>query len=285
MPILHRTPCASEIQSAGRLLWAILFPDDELWVEIAGFPGYRVSSLGGVQTRKKNHGAHGYRPDGEWRDKAPGISRRGYRLIRLYKGGKGFTRFVHRLVLEAFVGPRPEGLVGLHGDGDPSNNRLSNIRWSTSIENAADRQRHGRTPRGERHSGSKLTDDEVREIRRRLAAGEKQSDIARQFGIALSNVGVIRCGRAWSHIAAEIPLPPVVNRGRFRPKTTRRGDYVRGEGHPDAKLTEANVIEVRRLYREGVKQVELARRFGVGQDCVSRIVLGKAWKHLKIDPE
>lgn len=50
---------------------------------------------------------------------------------------------VHLLILEAFQGPRPEGTVTRHLDGDKTNNRLSNLRRGTPAENSQDAMRHG----------------------------------------------------------------------------------------------------------------------------------------------
>ena len=50
---------------------------------------------------------------------------------------------VHRLVLEAFVGPCPDGMEGCHNDGVPTRNHLGNLRWDTQSENMYDRVRHG----------------------------------------------------------------------------------------------------------------------------------------------
>lgn len=51
---------------------------------------------------------------------------------------------IHSLVLEAFVGPRPDGMEGCHNDGDPANNHLANLRWDTRAANNQDTLRHGR---------------------------------------------------------------------------------------------------------------------------------------------
>lgn len=51
---------------------------------------------------------------------------------------------VDRLVMDAFVGPRPEGLERLHWDDDPANNALSNLRYGTQSENQYDAVRNGR---------------------------------------------------------------------------------------------------------------------------------------------
>jgi hypothetical protein len=54
-----------------------------------------------------------------------------------------FTRKVHRLVLETFVGPCPDGMECCHNNGDPADNRLENLRWDTLSSNAYDRVEHG----------------------------------------------------------------------------------------------------------------------------------------------
>jgi hypothetical protein len=65
-------------------------------------------------------------------------------MVSLSRGARGTTktRLVHHLVLEAFVGPRPDGQVGCHFDDDPRNNRVENLRWDTSSANALDRVRN-----------------------------------------------------------------------------------------------------------------------------------------------
>ena len=63
---------------------------------------------------------------------------------------------VSRTVLDAFLGPAPPGTQCCHWDGDITNNRLRNLRWGTPKENMADRDRHGRTARGERHGSATM---------------------------------------------------------------------------------------------------------------------------------
>lgn len=53
------------------------------------------------------------------------------------------SRYVHHLVLEAFVGSMPHGQEALHGNGHPADNRLVNLRWGTRGENNDDAVRHG----------------------------------------------------------------------------------------------------------------------------------------------
>jgi hypothetical protein len=53
-----------------------------------------------------------------------------------------------------------------------------------------------------------------------------------------------------------------------------------GAQHPFARFTDEQVIEMRRLAREGVKQKDIAARFGSNQKTVSFVVTGKGWRHL-----
>lgn len=62
----------------------------------------------------------------------------------MYRGGSVVRARVHRLVLEAFVGPCPEGQQACHADDDKANNSLINLRWDSPSANAADMRRNGR---------------------------------------------------------------------------------------------------------------------------------------------
>lgn len=104
---------------------------------------------------------------------------------------------MHRLVLEAFVGPRPRRMVARHLDGDQSNNAVGNLAWGTPSENATDRLDHGRTPRGEGNAKAKLTDDQVREIRSLLSQGELPGDVAKRYGVSRPTIIYIRDGKRW----------------------------------------------------------------------------------------
>jgi hypothetical protein len=105
--------------------------DTERWLPVVGFEGlYEVSDLGRVKSHRR----------GAPRILRPGPSNYGHLSVVL---GRGNTRMVHRLVLEAFAGPCPRGHESLHGDGGPTDNKLSNLRWGTRTENIRDAVRHG----------------------------------------------------------------------------------------------------------------------------------------------
>jgi hypothetical protein len=111
----------------------------EMWRAVVGHEGrYEVSDQGRVRSLL-------FAPP---RVLSPYIHRDGYPVIDFCLGGGPKRRLrnqrVHCLVLEAFIGPRPAGMYGCHNDGDPSNNRLENLRWDTPSSNLYDRVRHGR---------------------------------------------------------------------------------------------------------------------------------------------
>lgn len=118
---------------------------DERWVFIPdGENYYEVSSHGRVRSRDRSttdkRGRVYHRKGVELKQTA---DKKGYKIVRLSLSGKKISKRVSRLVLEAFVGPCPEGMVACHNDGDKINNHLSNLRWDTPAENNLDKVRHG----------------------------------------------------------------------------------------------------------------------------------------------
>jgi hypothetical protein len=110
-------------------------------------PGYRVTADGRVFAVSTNWRGYGER---EMRQ-TPNAD--GYPSVRLTIDGKRKRLAVHRLVAREFLPPRPSPVHEVrHLDGDKWNNCVGNLAWGTPKDNADDRERHGRTSRGERHS-------------------------------------------------------------------------------------------------------------------------------------
>jgi DNA invertase Pin-like site-specific DNA recombinase len=85
-------------------------------------------------------------------------------------------------------------------DGIKSHNWEANLRWGTRIQNMQDKNLHGTSPQGERHGGAKLTEREVRLIRRLRRAGIKQNLIATRFGVSKMTISRVANGILWRHI-------------------------------------------------------------------------------------
>lgn len=127
----------------------------------------------------------------------------GHLQVRLHANGHKSGASVHRLVLLAFVGQPEDGEVCRHLNGNPEDNRLENLAWGTRSENGQDMVRHGRSMRWPRSPVATLTPDRVKLIRERYSNGERQSDIAEEFGLCQPTVSRIVNGQRWAWLDAE----------------------------------------------------------------------------------
>lgn len=167
---------------------------------IGNDPGYRVGSDGSAWTcltRIVQPGKMGviYVPGPTWRELARN-PRGKYLTVTLRER----RRPIHHLVLEAFVGPRPAGMEGCHNDGDPTNNRLDNLRWDTSKANQADKTKHGTMSRGESNGQSKLTTEKVHAIRTESAIGAGARKLAARHGVSRSLIRQVISRKTWKHV-------------------------------------------------------------------------------------
>jgi len=154
--------------------------------EVMGFPGYRIYEDGRVWSFSFGGRFLKFK------------SINGYNQYGLSRNGKQYFRLMHRLVLEAFVGPCPEGMECRHLDGNPQNNHVSNLKWGTKEENYGDKRLHGTDNAGERHGSVKLTSRDVKEIRDLVLRGPySQSKVARTYGISKQQVSSIKTSKRW----------------------------------------------------------------------------------------
>ena len=58
----------------------------------------------------------------------------GYCFVVLALAGKNYKQFVHRLVAEAFIGPRPDDHTVDHINRVRDDNRVENLRYATASE-------------------------------------------------------------------------------------------------------------------------------------------------------
>lgn len=112
-------------------------------------PGYIVTREGEVWSTESNWRGYGVRS--LRRD----VNSHGYLRVRLTVNGRRRVYLVHKLVALAFLPPCPSPAHEVrHLDGNRQNNVAENIAWGTRKDNADDRERHGRTSRGERHAAA-----------------------------------------------------------------------------------------------------------------------------------
>lgn len=166
----------------------------EKWKQIIGFEGlYDVSNLGRIKSfvRSKVLGEV----------LSPVTNSIGYLGVTLCQNGYQYRRAVHRIVLEAFVGPCPNGMEGCHNDDDKTNNNLFNLRWDTHQNNVQDRRINGGFSLGSHHGRAKLTEVKVEKIKQLFQLGRyQQKEIAALFGVSRSTINYIVRGKTWVHV-------------------------------------------------------------------------------------
>jgi len=107
----------------------------------------------------------------------------GYKNVTLHKDGVGTTKYVHQVVMEAFNGPCPERMEVAHKDGSRDNNHLSNLVYTSRIDNHAMRWEHGTMLTGERNPNCKIPDAERQDIRHDYDMhGLTIAEITRKYG-------------------------------------------------------------------------------------------------------
>jgi hypothetical protein len=172
----------------------------EIWKPVVTFgleKFYEVSSLGNVKSLirsgKTNFGIRMY----GGKKINPFVSNSGYLCVNLtYKGFRAQCT-VHTLVLEAFVGKKPEGMECCHNDGNRLNANLDNLRWDTKKNNHADKKIHGTNQAGSKNPSSKLTEEQAFFIKHSKLSPK---DLCERYGVSRGCIEKIRHGINWKHI-------------------------------------------------------------------------------------
>ena len=164
--------------------------------QIEGYPNYVIGTAGRVFGRKR----------GKVLASCP--DSRGYEIVLLSAGDGIFkTHKTHRLVLEAFVGPCPSDCQACHYNDVKNDNRLSNLRWATLLDNMTDAKRNGiklgggphTAVRGEQNGNSKFTKESVKEIRS-LEGIVGKHELARRFNVTPQAIHAVWKRKVWKHV-------------------------------------------------------------------------------------
>lgn len=164
---------------------------------VPGYPGYRISTLGEVFGKRADTvGGLSY-----------DVGEQGHRRVTMHREGSprsGDRELVHRLVLTTFVRSAVAGEQACHRNGDPSDNRLSNLYWGSQSENWRDRIGHGNG-----RSWSKLSEADVAIIRKRAEVGESAYRIAQDFPVSDTQIRNVLRGDQWTTPTdVQRPHPP-----------------------------------------------------------------------------
>lgn len=131
---------------------------------------------------------------------AAGKSQFGYGSF--WSGSHGHSVGAHVVAALIAFGPPPEGKpFTLHACDNPACCNPVHLRYGTALENAQDRDGRGRHPRGEQHTSSKLTENDVRTIRAAHAGGSTLAELGHRYGVTACNIRSIVDRRTWKAVA------------------------------------------------------------------------------------
>lgn len=161
----------------------------EIWKDIAGFEGlYQVSNLGRIR-RLDSLGlpCRVLKAHKEWE---------GFYALNLSRSRQLTHVWVHTLVAETFLGPKPDNMQIVHLNGDKADNRAENLCYLTLPEI---RHRFYTADNGKR----KLSREDVFQIYERADNGETSTRIAKDFGVTISHISRIRNGKTFAWLRKE----------------------------------------------------------------------------------
>ena len=169
----------------------------EIWKSVPSLKNYyEASNLGRVRRHKPGKATHIGRICRllTWKE--------GYKTANVSVHGKWTYKLVHRLVMEAFEGPCPEGYQVNHKDGIQGHNWYKNLEYVTPKQNVRHCIANGRFPSraGEHNGRAKLTEHGVRKIRHLRKRGWSVHRIAKKIGVGDHLVYWVLEGKTWKHV-------------------------------------------------------------------------------------
>lgn len=196
----HYYMCAAHLEANRAPLPFAVVIDGEQWRTCPGFAAYEVSDRGRI--RRMAGGATGAQPGRILSQKPDPV---GYPAVALSLGhGKIVYRRVHPKVAEAFLGPRPTGLVINHKNGNKMDARAVNLEYVTksqdifhALDTGLNRQR------GVGHWAARLTDSQARSIWAARGGPESSTTLGLRYGVSAATVRAIWLKVNWRCIHAE----------------------------------------------------------------------------------
>lgn len=151
--------------------------------QIDNFPDYFITNEGKVYSQRTN------KVLSPIRDHYGFIT---YLYVVLYNGKEHKKISIHRLVAETFISQKPyKEAVVRHLDGNSLNNNVENLAWGSRLEDKEDQQRNGNIPVGIYHRNSKLTVEQLLEIRENFSHPWKEKSLrffAEKFNVSISAI-------------------------------------------------------------------------------------------------
>ena len=162
----------------------------EIWKDIPGFDGYKISNFGNIKSCLTNKGK-----TKNWKIRTPVKTPHGYKRIILRKNKNPYNWLVHRIVLLAFVGPDKRQVN--HKNFIRDDNKLINLEYVTSSENEIYSYKHGRKSRAGNNSFVRKIDEKT-SIKIRCESGLLKN-IAKKYKLSMGQISNIKNKKSWAN--------------------------------------------------------------------------------------
>ena len=174
----------------------LISAEDEEWRPVVGYEGhYEVSDRGQLRRIWQCRGTRAGRISGGT------VNKGGYVIVTLSRDNHKEMSMLHRIVAQAFIGPRPDDRHEInHKDGNKRNNAVTNLEWVTRSQN--NQHAYDTGLRGPRNKGRRLTREQAIIIRTSTLS---TLELAQQFGITRNLVTRVQTGVAWN--GPDMPPP------------------------------------------------------------------------------
>lgn len=158
-----------------------------MYKNIIGFDNYKINEFGEVVNIKTN------------KILKPSPCGKGYLKLTLCKNGKCYGKYIHQLVAETFIG-KVDGLIVNHIDGNKLNNHYSNLEYCTYSQNNYHAYNTNLKPKGENFYNSKLTKEQVIQIRKEYTKNHTFQDFANKYNVSRATIRDVILYKTWKHI-------------------------------------------------------------------------------------
>lgn len=189
----------------------------------------------------------------------------GYKYVDLMTIHGTKSMRIHRLEMLVFeYNPDYQSLQVNHIDGNPSNNKLSNLEWTTPKENTDHAMLYGlHQMNGKDNPNNKLNEKQVREICELIQTGKYyDTEIAEMYNVSYANISDIHKGKLWTNISKDYDL----------------------SNRKPLKLSEDDVRGICEMLETGKYfTTEIAKKYNTTHQNIIQIRKGKIWTHISKD--
>ena len=170
--------------------------------QIKEYPNYSVTEDGRVISTQRVAGRNGKGISTICKELSILHNQSGYCMVNLTKEKKSKTRYVHRLVAQAYLENKNNLPQVNHKDGNKDNNHYTNLEWCTSLHNNLHALENGlrEGQKGETNSQAKITELEAIEIIKLILEGLSNIEIADMFDLHDRYVSLIRGKKRWTYL-------------------------------------------------------------------------------------